>query len=238
LRSKTWNFVSLVARGTAPNTTNGASPVWEPFLLYHSGQLGVFYSDQRDPLHGQKLAHQQSSDLLHWGPVVNDVAMANYTLRPGMTTIAQIGEGNGAKYMLSYELGMAPGNVDYAVGYRLSSSPFTFGDSQDLQLVAGDGTVPAAGPYTVWTAAGGQQGTIVVSDSTYADIFTNTAGGDPSKWVKQPVAGNQGVSYTRSLTVLPGEEGKKMLLLNGGLYGLSQAYVTAGQWVVPGGPAQ
>ncbi|KIJ30705.1 glycoside hydrolase family 93 protein [Sphaerobolus stellatus SS14] len=148
-QSNTWQFVSVVATGTAPNTTNGATPIWEPFLLYHDGELGVFYSDQRDPLLGQKLAHQQSRDLVNWGSVINDVAMSNYTLRPGMTTIAQIGEGKTARIMLSYELGMAPGPVDYAVGYRISDSPFTFGSAPDMQLVATDGTIPAAGPYTV-----------------------------------------------------------------------------------------
>jgi hypothetical protein len=29
---KTWNFVSHVAQGTGPNTQNGATPVWEPFI--------------------------------------------------------------------------------------------------------------------------------------------------------------------------------------------------------------
>lgn len=32
-RARTWQFVSHVAQGGAPNTTNGATPVWEPFLL-------------------------------------------------------------------------------------------------------------------------------------------------------------------------------------------------------------
>jgi hypothetical protein len=33
-RARTWQFVSHVAEGGRPNTTNGATPVWEPFLLY------------------------------------------------------------------------------------------------------------------------------------------------------------------------------------------------------------
>lgn len=35
-KARTWKFVSHVAAGGAPNTTNGATPVWEPFLLYES----------------------------------------------------------------------------------------------------------------------------------------------------------------------------------------------------------
>jgi len=32
-KGKNWEFVSNVARGGPPNTTNGATPVWEPFIL-------------------------------------------------------------------------------------------------------------------------------------------------------------------------------------------------------------
>ncbi len=56
----------------------------------YDNQLVVYYSDQRDPLHGQKLAHQTSSDLVNWGPVVNDAAYTEYLARPGMTTVAYI----------------------------------------------------------------------------------------------------------------------------------------------------
>ncbi len=55
-----------------------------------NGTVGVFYSDQRDPLHGQKLAHQESTDLKTWGPIVNDVAYKTYTGQPGMTVISYI----------------------------------------------------------------------------------------------------------------------------------------------------
>lgn len=33
-KGKTWEFVSNVARGGPPNTTNGADPIWEPFILW------------------------------------------------------------------------------------------------------------------------------------------------------------------------------------------------------------
>jgi hypothetical protein len=32
-RARTWEFVSRVAEGGRPNTTNGADPIWEPYLL-------------------------------------------------------------------------------------------------------------------------------------------------------------------------------------------------------------
>jgi hypothetical protein len=33
-RARTWHFVSHIAQGGKPNTTNGATPIWEPYLLY------------------------------------------------------------------------------------------------------------------------------------------------------------------------------------------------------------
>jgi hypothetical protein len=33
-RARTWEFVSHIAEGGRPNTTNGATPIWEPYLLY------------------------------------------------------------------------------------------------------------------------------------------------------------------------------------------------------------
>jgi hypothetical protein len=32
-RARSWQFVSHIAEGGRPNTTNGATPIWEPFLL-------------------------------------------------------------------------------------------------------------------------------------------------------------------------------------------------------------
>lgn len=34
----------------------------------------AYCTDQCEPSHGQMLSHQVSSDLVNWGPVVNDVA--------------------------------------------------------------------------------------------------------------------------------------------------------------------
>ncbi len=224
----TWEFVSVVATGTAPNTTNGAHPIWEPFIMVYDDQLTVYYSDQRDPLHGQKLAHQSTRDLVHWGPIVNDVAYANYTLRPGMTTVARIGNG---KYMLSYELAFAA-EVPYAVHYRIADNPLEFDTAESHLLKSQDGTIPAACPYTVWTPAGGPHGTIVVSDGTYEEVFINRENGHPHAWIKVP--SGKGVAYSRSLTVM--SEKNVVLFLNGGLYGAENTTVTVGEWKIPTHP--
>lgn len=31
--ARTWEFVSNIAQGGRPNTTNGATPIWEPYIL-------------------------------------------------------------------------------------------------------------------------------------------------------------------------------------------------------------
>jgi hypothetical protein len=69
-KGRSWKFVSRVAQGGRPNTTNGADPIWEPYLLQYKDEgklkLVAYYSDQRDKLHGQKLAHQVSEDMVNW----------------------------------------------------------------------------------------------------------------------------------------------------------------------------
>ena len=109
----TWEFLSTVAQGGPPDTTNGATPVWEPFLLLHKNKLICYYSDQRDPNFGQKLAHQTSTDLRTWGPVVNDATGTTYAERPGMTTVAQL---SGHLWIMTYEFGapVDPANPDQA----------------------------------------------------------------------------------------------------------------------------
>jgi len=200
-------------------------------ILVHEGELGVFYSDQRDPKHGQKLAHQTTTDLVSWGEVVNDAAEANYTLRPGMTTITQMGNG---KFIFSYELAFAPEdpiNAAYAVHYRIADSPFEFDKAEPMLLRATDGTIASAGPQTIWTPAGGPNGTVVTSDSHRSEFFINHAYGDPGAWVK--VVSGKGVGYTRDLRIVPETNGTVILVTNGGMYNMNDTIVSCGEWVVP-----
>jgi hypothetical protein len=90
---RTWTFVSHLAAGGAAKPNNGETPVWEKFLLATNGKLIAYYSDQRDPNHGQKIVHQTSIDGLHWATPVDDVAVAPYDARPGMLVVARMGDG-------------------------------------------------------------------------------------------------------------------------------------------------
>jgi len=188
--------------------------------MTYKKQMVIYYSDQRDPANGQKLVHQVSSDLVNWGPVVNDVAYSNYTFRPGMTTVSELPNG---KYFMTYEFYGAV-EADFAVYYRVSDSPLTFNSAQGHVIKSPDGTVPVSSPYNVWTPVGGKNGTIVVTCGTLTQIFLNRdLGAVGSTWTK--VETPESASYTRSLRVL--DDPSKILIAGGGVLSGTNNSVTA-----------
>ncbi|GAB7352277.1 hypothetical protein MBLNU459_g2737t1 [Dothideomycetes sp. NU459] len=217
----TWSFVSHIASGGEAIPDNGLTPVWEPFLMLYNGQLVCYYSDQRDPLHGQKLVHQVTSDLHTWGPVVDDVAYADYTFRPGMPTVSQLPLG---QWIYTYEFYGAV-EAPFAIYYRISNDPLNFNASLGRPIIATDGTVPVSSPYNVWTPVGGALGTIAVSDGTHSEIFLNHNLGAPGAWTKVPTP--EGISYTRNLRVL--RDSSKILITGGGVLGGTNNSVTTSE---------
>ncbi|KAK6852966.1 hypothetical protein PG995_011517 [Apiospora arundinis] len=202
-RARTWEFVSHIAEGGRPNTTNGADPIWEPYLMVYDHQLVCYYSDQRDPLHGQKLAHQTSADLRTWGPVVNDVAYDLYEARPGMTVVAYLPEPVD-QWILVHErpIGNSSSHgVHYPVYYVMADSPLEFGQEEGRPIVINNQTAPNASPYVVWSPAGGTPyGTIVVSDADRRQVYTNRYGGDPDRWEEHGTPA--GAVYSRAIQIL------------------------------------
>lgn len=207
----TWKFVSSVATGGRAIPNNGETPVWEPFLMVYNHQLVNFYSDQRDPLYGQKLVHQVSPDLVNWGPVVNDVRHSVYTDRPGMTTVVKLPNG---KYMMTYEYGGGGNysNYQFPVYYRISDSPLTFDSATDYAINPGSGH-PNGSPYLVWSPVGGKNGTLVVSAGNSKNVWVNKALGDVNSWTVAVTP--QPIAYTRSLRVM--NNPNHLLILGGGV---------------------
>lgn len=72
--------------------------IWEPNLVQVDDTIYCYYSDSRDPQHGQMIVHQVSKDLVKWSDVVVDVAVAEKGARPGMPTVVQMGNG---KFIMS-----------------------------------------------------------------------------------------------------------------------------------------
>lgn len=188
-RGLTWHFLSTVAEGGPPRAENGYTPVWEPFLLLHRDRLVCYYSDQRDPNYGQKLAHQTSRDLRHWGPVVDDAVGTEYSRRPGMTTVAQV---HRSLWIMTYEYGES--DTYYPVRYKLARDPESFGPAPARELLDQDGYAPSAAPAVAWSDSGGPWGTIVVSANSDQDFFVNRALGDPGKWTRLSSAMPRGYS--------------------------------------------
>ncbi|ERT02674.1 hypothetical protein HMPREF1624_00975 [Sporothrix schenckii ATCC 58251] len=200
----TWTFVSHVAAGGKAHPDNGQTPVWEPFLIYYRSQIILYYSDQRDPKHGQKLVHQTSTDLLTWDTTVDDVAYADYKLRPGMSTVVLLPNN---QYLLTYEYGGAPGG--FPVYYRIAADPRAFSAAKEHPLVVGS-TRPTSSPYVTWTPYGGINGTILVSAYSHSQVFSNSALGDETKWEMHNVA--QPAAYTRTLRVLQNDSAKVLIM--------------------------
>ncbi|GAA2524056.1 RICIN domain-containing protein [Streptomyces longisporus] len=209
----TWTFVSDIATGGAAFDTNGNTPVWEPFFLVSGNKLICYYSDQRDPAHGQKLVHQTTTDGANWGPVVDDVAMPTYSNRPGMASVAQLPNGN---YVMTYEYGGAP-EKNFAVYYKISADPEAFGSVTGQVLRATDGYVPSSAPYVTWLPTGGPNGTLAVSAQSSTDLFLNTQNGAANAWtrIQSTVPGG----YSRGM--LPLADGHSLLVLSGGYGGVS-----------------
>ncbi|WP_155830163.1 RICIN domain-containing protein [Glycomyces tenuis] len=115
---QSWSWVSEITVGGGEWGSADPTPIWEPFLLATDGKLIVYYSDERDKAnHDQKLVHQTSTDGVSWGPIVEDVALADRNLRPGMPTVAQMSDG---RYIMTYEV---VGRPDIPNNYQISDDP-------------------------------------------------------------------------------------------------------------------
>ncbi|MFD3498145.1 RICIN domain-containing protein [Streptomyces sp. NPDC058676] len=209
-RGQSWSFVSNIATGgpAFDQNGNGNTPVWEPFFLVSGGKLIVYYSDQRDPDHGQKIVHQVSTDLRNWGPVVDDVAVPTFSQRPGMATVARLPNGN---YVMTYEYGGSP-TGNFAVYYKISSDPEAFDSVTGIPLRSTDGLVPTSTPYITWLPTGGPDGTLVVGAYSTSDLFLNTENGAANAWTR--INSNVAGGYSRGM--LPLTDGHSLLVLSGG----------------------
>ncbi|KAE9376699.1 glycoside hydrolase family 93 protein [Stipitochalara longipes BDJ] len=188
----TWTFMSSVATGGKALASNGATPVWEPFLQLYNGEIICFYSDQRDPLHGQKLTHQTTTDLKTWSATVDDVGDPDYDARPGMTTVIQVGNGN---WVMTYE-NCGPGGCQ--VNVKVASSPLVFGTVTGYPLQAVDGTKPVSSPFITWVYNGGANGTLIVNAASDSYLYTNTQQGLPgTPWTRINVGTT--AAYSRCL---------------------------------------
>jgi hypothetical protein len=209
-QGKSWKFVSDIAAGGKAIPNNGETPVWEPFLLQTNGKLIVYYSDQRDPKHGQLLDHETTTDGIHWSAPVDDVVVDDSSARPGMPTVAHLGNG---QWAMTYEYGGAP-EGDFAVYIKFASDPEKFGASVGHVITARTGLIGHSSPYVVWANTGGK-GELIVSSGESPLLFVNKDAGASDAWTT--TASNVPQGYTRSFVVLAG--GRGLFGISGGAIG-------------------
>lgn len=178
--------------------------------MMYNNQLVCYYSDQRDPAHGQKLVHQTTSNLVNWGSVIDDEANSNYNFRPGMPTVSKMSNG---QYFFTYEnCGASENNC--AVYFKISSDPTKFSSVTGQPLKDTSGNTPGSSPVNVWTKVGSDKGTLVVSAYSDNDLFINRNYG-VGAWSRLSSQG--GAAYSRGLQV--GYNPKDILIINGGRLG-------------------
>lgn len=162
-----WTYRSSCASESL-QVDNEGHGIWEPqFVMTADGSLNCFFSDERPSADGfaQVIAHVRSTDGgATWGPEIVDVGVRDGVQRPGMPTVVRLPDGT---YGMTLEDCMAGHDPDQACTDYLKISP----DGQDWTPISSMGTVVATRdgrrllhtPTLAWSAAGGADGTLIVS---------------------------------------------------------------------------
>jgi hypothetical protein len=208
-----WEFASHVAYGDGPETvTTGDEAIWEPFFLEYDGSLIVYFSDQRDSAHSQKLSLTTTTDLLTWSTSEDVVAYSDANARPGMAVISYLT--TTGQYMLSYEYCNPPSGSGCPAHYRLASNPTEFLDATDQALTTTSGYTPSGSPYSVWYETGG---VVLLSTGSDTDLFVSTD--NATTWTMVNV--NQWTGQSRHLLLFDDDGTERLHTATGGFYGCS-----------------
>jgi hypothetical protein len=215
---QTWTFASHVAYGAGPETvTTGDASIWEPFFLEYDGSLFVYFSDQRDPEHSQKLSLTSTTDLLKWSASTNVVAYSDVDARPGMAVISYL-PGVG-QYMLSYEYCNPPSGSGCPAHYRLATNPTEFLTASDQALTTTAGYTPGGSPYSVWYGYPGSttEGAVILSTNSDTDLFVSTD--NTETWTQVDV--DQYTGQSRHLLLFDDDGTQRLHVATAGFYGCS-----------------
>ena len=200
-----WTYISTIATGGAANPDSYHDPVWEPFLLVANNKLICYYSDETDPDHNQKLVHKTTTNATSWSAAVEDVALANSSLRPGMPVIAQMENGN---YIMTFEIIGLSGAPNH---FKISSNPESWNAADDGTQFSSGGS-----PYVAVM----DNGRIVAGSHGTSNVYVNNSNGTGA-WYS--VATKVPSAYTRCLVPL---SNGRLFIISGGPFGGSDNTVT------------
>lgn len=220
---RTWKFLSTIVR--APQGPG----VWEPeFTVSEQGDLVVFYSDDGDPEHDQKLVQVRSRDGRTWTDLRDTVKNDEFTVRPGMAGVRTLPDGT---YVMVYEVcNYDPVHI-CTIWMRTSQDGWDFGDPYDLgtEILSETGGQPLGTPTIAWAPGPGPNGRLLLAYQMLANDNGGWAPGngrtlmvndDPSDlahgWREIPapvqISYNQGsVCRNFSPTLLPTRDGKSVI---------------------------
>jgi hypothetical protein len=158
---KSWQFASTLDLG---DTSVSPRRPWEPFLIeLDDGRLVGFFSDEITPGGRQNIASKVSTDGgATWGPKANIWESPDNGDRPGMVTVARMGDG---RYVMSVEMCGAPGDFCRA-HIKTSADGLTWGSGASDMGVRPLTTTnhPFHGnPSIAWTPKGGPKGTLILN---------------------------------------------------------------------------
>ena len=150
----TWEQFTEIDRG------NGISDgMYEPFMICdEDGSLVVFYSDETEvsSLGGQRLVFKVSKDGVNWSEKKYCVAPKSKALRPGMVSVAKMGDEG---YLIVYEvIGIQGGPVYYKTSKSLTEWDYA---SLGTKMKSTGGDITGCTPYCTWTPEGGSHGTVI-----------------------------------------------------------------------------
>ncbi len=191
---KSWEGLCVVDQGTYYNQGSWSSDgVWEPILKYEDGKLYCFYSDVLDDGtganhaggHNQRLVYKYTSDLKNWSEKKEAVATENPGERPGMISLAKMGNG---KWALVYEY------VNVAVYIKFADSLDSWDAADPGKCIKNqNGQSMGSGPVISWTPDGGECGTLFVTavfsgnSSTKCDLFMSFDYGETFISIRNPI---------------------------------------------------
>jgi len=137
---RTWTFLSTIH--TASNTLG----TWEPeFIVANDGSLVVFFSDETDPNHSQKLVKARSLDGVTWTDLTPVVKLVAKAARPGMAVVRRMPSGN---WLMSYEVCSADTSHVCEAYVRKSVDGWNWGDPATIgtRVRTASGRYPASTP--------------------------------------------------------------------------------------------